>query len=138
MNQETAIYPEATGRIQGEVYTRELPKDRGIGDAESFAIFQSAPDTVLNETMPYLRALRKTLIIALTTIELSALVGVVSIANLVLILRNGNTFMPFYLTIFLILWAIGLFTVSITSALYIKRDTEKCISKILESCSPQF
>jgi hypothetical protein len=38
----------------------------------------------------------------------------------------------------MILWAVGLLVVSIASSIYVKRDTESCISKILESCSPKF
>jgi hypothetical protein len=137
MSQQALIYPDAVGNIENEIYTRDPPKDEGIGDAQSFDIFQTESDSILNETKPYLDALKQTLLLALTTSELSALVGTVSISNLVLILTNGNAFMPFYLTVFLILWALGLFAVSITSALYVKRDIEKCISTILENCFPR-
>jgi len=139
MNQQAInqIRIEDIGGFEEEIYIREIPKDKGKNDDEAFVTLEAIPDSVVNEAGAYLIALRRTLLTALATMILSAIVGILSVSNFVLFLQGGNEFIPLYLTIFLMLWAVGLLSVSITSALYVKRDIEKCISKILENCFQQ-
>ena len=116
MNQQAInqIRIEDIGGFEEEIYIREIPKDKGKNDDEAFVTLEAIPDSVVNEAGAYLIALRRTLLTALATMILSAIVGILSVSNFVLFLQGGNEFIPLYLTIFLMLWAVGLLSVSIT------------------------